>query len=152
MANEKAFVNLDNARLDEQRAVMNIIVEDGVCPFCPEYLARYHKKPILREGEFWILTDNQWPYEHTKNHLLAITKNHVEAIDELSPEAYAELMEHFRWAIKERNITGGGIAMRFGEPEKSGGTVRHLHAQLIEPDIESPDYEPVRVKIGKSKK
>jgi ATP adenylyltransferase len=150
MAND--FVNVDHARLEEQRIVMNTIVADGVCPFCPEYLARYHKLPILREGEFWILTDNQWPYEHTKNHLLAITKKHIENISDLPAEAYAELMEHFQWAIKERNISGGGVSMRFGDSDKSGGTVKHLHAQLVEPDIDAPDYEPVRIKIGKSKK
>jgi ATP adenylyltransferase len=146
------FVNLNNARIDEQRKVMQQIISDDVCPFCMENLSAYHKKPILRDGTYWILTDNQWPYEHTKNHLLAIAKDHVEHFWELPHDAYSELMEQLAWAVKERKIDGGGIVMRFGDPHKSGGTVRHLHAQLVEPDLDSSGYEPVRIKIGESKK
>lgn len=149
---QKTYVNLQNARVEEQRQVMEQIVQDQVCPFCPDSLSKYHKRPILREGIYWVLTENQWPYEHTKQHLLAITKEHIEDLDELSPEAFAELMEHFKWAITDREIPGGGISMRFGDPEKSGGTVRHLHAQLVEPDLNDPAYEPVRIKIGQSLK
>ena len=63
-----------------------------------------------------------------------------------------ELGEHFKWGTKEFNIKGGGIVMRFGDSDLAGSTVRHLHAQLIEPDLNSPGYEPVRAKIGISKK
>ena len=149
---EKAFVNLNNARVDEQRDTMNRIVEDGVCPFCRDHLAKYHKKPILREGTHWLLTTNQWPYEHTKHHLLAIATEHVEHFCDLPEGALEELGGHFAWATKEFEIPGGGILMRFGPYEKAGSTVRHLHAQLIEPDLDSPGYEPVRAKIGRSSK
>ena len=150
--NDKEFVNLNNARVDEQREVMSQIITDGLCPFCSENLAKYHKKPTLREGACWILTSNQWPYEHTKHHLLAIAKIHVEHIDALPPGAMDELGEHFKWGTKEFNIKGGGIVMRFGDSDLAGSTVRHLHAQLIETDLNSPGYEPVRAKIGISKK
>jgi ATP adenylyltransferase len=145
------YVDLRNARVDEQRAVMNKIVQDGVCPFCMEHLAKYHSKPALREGAHWILTENQWPYEHTKRHFLAITKVHLEHIKDLPAGAMEELGEHFSWAAKEFGIEGGGVVMRFGNSDLAGSTVAHLHAQLIEPDIHSPGYEPVRAKIGRSR-
>jgi len=151
MDEKREFVELKNARVDEQRAVMEQIIEDGVCPFCPENLRRYHTQPVLREGAYWILTFNQWPYEHTKHHLLAIAKKHIEHLNDLPEDAGAELIEHFKWAAQEYEMHGGGIAMRFGAPHLSGGTVLHLHAQLIHPDTDAPDYEPTRIKIGKPK-
>jgi hypothetical protein len=44
------------------------------------------------------------------------------------------------------------MAMRFGETKYSAGTVKHLHAQFIVPDVDQPDFEPVRIKIGSSTK
>jgi diadenosine tetraphosphate (Ap4A) HIT family hydrolase len=151
MKDGNKFVDLDNARVDDQRHVMENIIADDVCPFCTENLAKYHKRPIVREGMFWLLTTNQWPYKHTKHHFLAIAKEHVERIQDLPAGALQELGEHFAWAIETNNIGGGGFFMRFGNPDLAGSTVRHLHAQLVEPDLEDPEYEPVRAKIGKSK-
>jgi ATP adenylyltransferase len=152
MSTGKEFVDLNNARVEEQRAVMEQIIKDGVCPFCPENLARYHKPPILREGAHWVLTTNQWPYKHTKHHLLAIAKTHVEHLAALPAGSMEELGEHFAWAVTKFDIKGGGMIMRFGDSDLAGSTVvQHLHAQLIEPDLNSPGYEPVRAKIGKSR-
>lgn len=147
---KNGYVYVPNSRGDEQRDVMEKIVRDKVCPFCMEHLAKYHKKPILRESEHWILTENQWPYEHTRRHLLAITKTHVESMDELPAGAGEELFDLFRWAVRELDIRGGGFSVRFGDHEHSGGSVTHLHAQLVEPNLDDPTYEPVRIKIGKS--
>ena len=144
----KEFVDLSNARLDEQRKVMEKIVADGKCPFCAENLFSYHKKPILKETPLWILTENQWPYNNTKLQLLAIYKPHAERLSELPDQAGAELLELFKWAEKEYGLPGGGFAMRFGDTKHSGGTVRHLHAQFIQPDLEKQGYEAVRFKIG----
>jgi ATP adenylyltransferase len=145
----KTFVDLDNSREDDQRAVMAGIVEAEHCPFCLENLRKYHKQPIVRETEYWLLTPNQWPYNHTKIHLLAIYKTHAERLSDLPPEAGADLLALMQWAEKEYNVPGGGWAMRFGDTNYSAGTVLHIHAQFLVPDLESPGYEPVRFKIGK---
>jgi diadenosine tetraphosphate (Ap4A) HIT family hydrolase len=142
---------LDNARKDDQRDVMREIIAAGECPFCAENLRKYHKQPIVRETEHWLLTPNQWPYNHTKIHLLAIYKTHAERLSELTLEAGADLLALMQWAEKEYNVPGGGWAMRFGDTDHSAGTVLHIHAQFLVPDLESPGYEPVRIKIGKRK-
>lgn len=155
MANQSGadakFVDIDNARVDEQRRVMSEIIDAAHCPFCLENLRQYHKQPILKEGKYWLLTTNQWPYEHTKVHLMLIYKEHVEHLSEMNPSAGVELIELAQWAVKEYSIPGGGLAMRFGDTNYSAGTVAHLHAQLLQPDIDAPDYDdkPVKVKIGK---
>lgn len=143
-------VDLDNARVPEQIAEMEVILESGHCPFCPEHLGKHHPLDTLKEGKYWLLTPNQWPYEHTKVHLLAIYKTHAEDLSELDPASGAELIELLQWAQKEFDVKGGGWAMRFGDTNYSAGSVQHMHAQFIQPDIDDPDYKPVRVKLGKS--
>ena len=143
------FIRLENARTEEQGSVMRQIAKDNVCPFCSEHLSTYHKKPILTEGKHWVLTENQWPYEGTKVHLLAITKKHATSIADLSPEASAELFELFKNAAKDFGIIGGTLAIRFGPSTKYASSVFHLHAHLIEPDVENSNHQGVKFPVSK---
>jgi diadenosine tetraphosphate (Ap4A) HIT family hydrolase len=145
-----SFINLDNTRLEEQQRVMEEILRQGHCPFCEENLLKYHKQPILKESTHWRLTYNQWPYENTRLHLLAIYKAHAVALHEITPAAGQELIELLQWAEKEFDVPGGSFAMRFGDTDYSAGTVNHIHAQFIVPELNAPTYQPVRFKIGKS--
>lgn len=144
-----AFVDLENSRLDDQREVMQEIINQNHCPFCIENLRKYHKEPILKEGEHWLITPNQWPYDFTKVHLLAIYKKHATTLQELDPAAGKELFSMMAELEKEMKIPGGGIAMRFGDTNYSAGTVNHIHVQFLVPDIDAPDFKPVRIKVGK---
>lgn len=149
MNNKKTqYINLNSARLDEQTEVMEEIQADGACPFCQENLQRYHKKPILKNGKFWTVTYNQWPYENTKIHLLLIYKEHAVKLSELDPAAGSELIQIVQEFEKENNIAGGGVIIRFGDTDHSAGSVNHLHAQLIVPNIDNKNFIPVRVKLG----
>lgn len=150
----KKFVDLENARYSDQRQVMETIIKEGHCPFCPGNWQKYNPDPPLRVGKHWFLTKNKWPYENTKNHFLLVTHQHVESFKELSSEAAAELFELTTWAIEKFELAGGALALRFGDTDYSAGTVQHLHAQLIQPDIHLPNYSdnPVKLKIGKTKK
>lgn len=141
-------VNLSNARTEQQRGVMEAIATDGDCPFCPEHLAKYHKNPIIRTGENWLLTANQWPYENTRVHMLAIAAYHVETLDGLKTGAFEELGDHMRWATREYAVKAGGVAMRFGDTSLTGASVSHLHAHLIVPDPNKPPEAKVKFKIS----
>ncbi len=141
-------------RRDDQRAVMEDIKAQGHCPFCRENLDKYHKNPILKEGKFWLLTENQWPYEKIKHQLLAIYKTHIEHITEIDPEAGSELIRMFAEEAKKRNMSGGGVAIRFGSSPHGnyGSSVLHIHAHLIEPDLEAlGETEAWRFKFGEPK-
>jgi diadenosine tetraphosphate (Ap4A) HIT family hydrolase len=146
------FVHLGNARTKEQEAVMQKSIADGVCPFCSENVSKYHKKPIYAEGTYWLLTENQWPYDGAKNHLLAITKEHVESLQDLDPQAGTELFELFQKEMKERGIDGGTMALRFGSHPKYANTVKHLHAHLIDPDVEDPAHPGIKFTVSKAAK
>lgn len=144
-------VDVDNARYEDQRQVMEDIMAEGHCPFCEENLKKYHKQPILKEGQFWLVTTNQWPYAHTQQHFLLIYRQHVVNLAGMDPEAGKELVELAQWLEKEYQVEGGGMAMRFGDTDYSAGTVAHLHVQFLQPSITDPDFEPVRIKIGKDR-
>ncbi|PIP60720.1 hypothetical protein COX00_01680 [Candidatus Uhrbacteria bacterium CG22_combo_CG10-13_8_21_14_all_47_17] len=151
---DNRFISMGAVRREDQRAVMEEIKEQGHCPFCIENLEKYHKNPILKEGKFWLLTENQWPYAKVKQQLLAIYKTHIEHISEMDPEAGRELVELFTEEAKKRNIKGGGIAMRFGSSEHGnyGSSVLHIHAHLIEPDLEAlGENEAWKFKFGQPK-
>ncbi len=142
------FVDVSNARVDEQRQVMEKIVEANECPFCQSNLEKYHREPILMESHHWLVTRNQWPYEHTSFHFLLIAKVHVEHLRDLPAEAGTELIELVKKLDDLYHFEGGGLAIRFGSTQYSAGTVAHLHAQIVIPDVQAPDFEPVRIKIG----
>ena len=146
------FVDVQNAREEEQRAVMQTIIDNAECPFCPANVRKYHKQPFLKEGTYWRLTTNQWPYPHTKHHFLLIYREHIEKLAQLDPAAGVELLQMCQWLEQEYQIPGGGLAMRFGDTDYSAGTVAHLHAQLLVPDIMAAEYDdkPVKVTIGKT--
>lgn len=148
------FINTAAIRREDQRKVMEEIERNDHCPFCPENLSKYHKKPIIKEGKFWLLTENQWPYEKIKHQLLAIYKTHIEHLNDMDPEAAKELFEMFKEEAKKRAIAGGGVAMRFGSsPDGNyGSSVLHLHAHLIEPDLKALNSdESFKFKFGQPK-
>ena len=150
MKKNTSFVDLDNAREDEQRKVMKEIIAQQHCPFCLENIDKYHT-PTIKETGHWLFTKNRWPYKNAKYHFLIIYKKHAEKISDLDPSAGTELFKLLAWAEKKYQIPGGGWSMRFGSTDYSAGSVNHLHVQLIAPDIEKEDFLPVRLKIGKEK-
>jgi len=148
MKGKNRTIDLNNIHDEEQGRVMERIEKDGVCPFCLENFTKYHKKPILKEGKYWLLTENEWPYKNTRVHMLAVHKEHIESIAQMKTEAFAELGELFKWVVEEYAVAGGGLFMRFGETKYTGGSVTHLHAQILQADIDSPGYEKLKVRLG----
>jgi len=145
------FVNLDNTRQRSDGVygkVIEQIKKDAVCPFCPENLAKYHKNPIVIDGKYWLLTNNLYPYEGAKFHALLIHKEHIVLFDQITEEAWSELRAVIKQFTEERNIPGGALVMRFGNPAYTGASVQHLHAQLVSPDGEDKDRKPIVARIG----
>ena len=140
------YVDIENARGEEYRKLITQIIEDDVCPFCEENLEKYHREPIIRKTNFWILTKNQNKYPGAKTHLVAILRHHAKDLSDMKSGAMEDLIDLFIWVQKHYKIKGGGFSMRFGETALSGASVKHLHAQFFEPE------DLVTIFIGKSKK
>lgn len=138
-------MNLQNARNDLQIENMKKIAKEGFCPFCPEHLKKYHKPPIVKTGQYWIVTPNMYPYENIKYQFLYIPLEHLTNSKDLRPEMWTELQELIDWTLKEYDIAGGTFLMRSGDMEKTGGTVLHLHAQFI---VGSDPQKPVITRVG----
>jgi diadenosine tetraphosphate (Ap4A) HIT family hydrolase len=145
------FVNFDNTTHRPTGTYANVIEQikkDGVCPFCPESVAKYHKNPILKEGKFWVLTHNMYPYEGTKFHELLIHKTHITSFSEISKEAWDELNDFIKDFTGENKIPGATFFMRFGDTRYTGASVSHLHANLVSPDGENKERKPIIARIG----
>lgn len=143
-------VLLENAREESQSEVMKDILEIGACPFCPENLKSFHRKEIINEGRFWVLTESQWPYKNTAIHLLIIAKKHWERLSDIEASAGVELFEICRQVEEKYKVPGGALTIRFGDPKFNSSSVRHLHAHIIVPavvDDSDKDYLPLKFKI-----
>ncbi|MAG12402.1 hypothetical protein CL630_01155 [bacterium] len=144
----KKQVNIQNARKGQYYRVIEQIEKDGVCPFCPKHLLTYHKKPILRRGKHWLVTENMYPYKNARMHFLLIHRKHIISITQKSESAWVELLRHYKWLIKKHNVKGGSVMLRFGSTAHTGASVEHLHAQLIIGDREAKNYKPIVTQVG----
>lgn len=147
---EKKHVRVESAdyRPDgTYKSVLQNIESDGVCPFCAEQLATYHKKPILHEGKSWLLTENMYPYENSSVHLLVIHKSHIEHMSELTAESWSELRDITVTELRRRGILGATFMMRFGDTRFNGASVNHLHAQVIAGSGDK-DAKPILTRVG----
>lgn len=146
------YVNLANARYADQRAFMEEINRAGVCPFCPEHRTQFPLEPAVREGRYWVLVPNRWPYKSTRLHLLAVLQRHAITLRDLAPKEWAELLTLLQWVEEAYvpSVVSGAIGIRFGDPNQNGASVEHLHAHLIiaDPDVTRPGYERVRFPMG----
>jgi ATP adenylyltransferase len=146
----KSFVNPENTKhrpSGTYSKVINQIGKDGVCPFCPEHLARYHPNPILHEGEHWLYTNNAYPYQGSVHHFLLIHKAHIEAFSEITPTAWLELQGLINAITEKHRIKGGALVCRFGETKYTGASVTHLHLQIIVGSGVT-GAEPVLMRVG----
>lgn len=145
---KKSHVNLHHARTDYARGVMKQIEKDGVCPFCMEHFLKYHTKPILSKGRYWVFTENFDPYAGSKHHLFAVYKTHAVSLDEIPGDAAAELFKGFSKLAKKRKIRGATMFMRYGDTDYTGGTIDHLHAHLVSGTSRQKSKEPLFTWIG----
>lgn len=146
---ESAYLNIGNARTPEQQALMQKIINDGVCPFCAEHFKKYHPKPILKETDHWFFTENMSPYAGTKHHFIFVYKTaHITDPRGLHPEALTELFSLVNEAISDLDMPGGAFFMRFGDTKYNGSSVEHLHAHLLMGEGNAEGHQPVRVKLG----
>ncbi len=137
------YVNEKNTEArtnDGYGKVITQIAQEGICPFCPEHLTKYHKHP-LEEKKFWWLTDNAWPYKPRKHHRLLISKTHIVHFTEITPEAWGEIREIVAAEVKRLNIEGGTFILRFGDTGFTGGSVSHLHLHLFQSDPKDSSYD-----------
>lgn len=136
---------LGNARNDEQLAQMRRLEADGVCLFCPPNLG--NGKRLLHRTEHWSVTPNEFPYRGTRLHVMLVPDEHVTDMADLSSTAQQDFWAALTWVRDHYRLAHYGLAVRNGQSEFTGGTIRHLHIHVLQGD---PGKEPVRVKLSSS--
>ncbi len=146
-------VNMRHVRTKKQQELYKKIAEDDICSFCADFCSghspTYHPNPILKETEWWALTENMEPYAGAKLHFLIVYKKHVFG-PPLQLEAWVELGEIVEWTIKNYDLPAGGFYFRFGETDFTGSSVQHFHANIIFGG--EKDGEKLKIKLGYTKK
>ncbi|MBI4101094.1 HIT domain-containing protein [Candidatus Microgenomates bacterium] len=145
-------IHLEHARTDDQLRKMEDIAERGICFMCPEQIPEFYQQEdgLIEEGEHLYLVHNGYPYENTDYHIMAIPKQHVTRLEELSQDFWLEALEFFKQLEASFGISGGAIAMRFGNPAETGATVHHLHIHFIVPSRDiGPNDQPVRFRMSR---
>lgn len=146
-------IYLEHARREDQLADMENIAERDICFMCQENIPEFYEQRggLIDEGQYTFLVLNGYPYENTRHHYMVIPKEHITSLEELNDETLLEMLSFYRKLEKELEITGGAIAMRFGNPAETGATVHHLHMHLIVPSEDlGPGDKPVRFRISRS--
>jgi diadenosine tetraphosphate (Ap4A) HIT family hydrolase len=149
-------LNYNNARSEEQEKRMQLAEEKRVCPFCPNGLKIIHQKEIIHQNSSWYFTESAFPYEGTEHHYLINPIRHITKVNEITKNEWMDFGEIFNYAITNRQVAGGGIFLRFGEMEKTGSSVEHLHFQLVSGDSseleKEESRESIKIKLGYKKK
>jgi ATP adenylyltransferase len=147
----RPHVDVQNAKTragGEYAEALTRIAAEGVCPFCEPHLARHHPKPVLFRNDYWIVTENAYPYAGVRHQWVIIFREHVESAAMLPAEAWAALGDAYQRLVRDWRVEGGALLLRTGLTEFTGASVAHLHAQLISGHRRRPDSEPLRALVG----
>jgi diadenosine tetraphosphate (Ap4A) HIT family hydrolase len=146
MSERRPLYNLDAAREQEQRRYMEELEAAGICVFCPEHVARYHREPVEQTGTYWYVTRNDYPYEGAAAHYLIVARRHVASFDELPDEAGAELWEIRRELKRRLAPLALATVERSGDMRFNGGSVAHLHVHLVA--LDATPAKTVRFRVS----
>lgn len=140
--------NLGVARSKDQLKQMQDLAGRGVCAFCPEHIEAEHREPIELNTGHWLVTKNDYPYEHTTLHLLLIPHEHVRTFSALSPAARTDFAETIQKVEAQWKLGSYALGMRSGDMRYNGGSVEHLHAHIVVGNVDEAGHEPVRFKMS----
>lgn len=145
-------LHIRHARSADQVDKMRSIEGRGICFMCNEHVQEFYDESgdLLHAGEFVNLVRNQFPYEQAALHYLLIPKRHVTTLAELDIPEFQEMLEIAQAVEQNENLQGGGLAMRFGNPELTGATVSHLHMHLLVADENiGPNDKPLKFRLSR---
>lgn len=143
------FVDRRHAKSDQYARDLAEIQAQGVCPLCPDvFPGKWHTNPILNTIGSWLITRNMHPYPNAQEHFLIVGERHIENITELLPDDLAAIHQLACWATLEFHLPGGLLALRFGNTEFTGATVKHLHAHLVVPAEIDGQVQVVNIPVG----
>jgi diadenosine tetraphosphate (Ap4A) HIT family hydrolase len=104
---------------------------ESTCIFCDERAGSEHAAEVIKTGDYWYVTTNDFPYEGTVAHYLIVARDHVNSFDQLPDAAGAELWS-LRRLLKARVAAPAFATVeRSGDMRLNGGSVEHLHVHMV---------------------
>ena len=137
------YIYPPTARTQEQLDIMMYDEANDIDPLAPDVIDQ-DKQKILFMGDYWFAAENRFPREGSEKHLLIIAKVPMYSVDDITPEAWMDLQKVWKKLVVEENLEGGGFCLRFGNPAKSGASLKRLHVNVIMPKA----GEKVKFPIG----
>lgn len=137
------YIYPPTARTQDQLDVMLKAEAEDRDPLALENIDQ-EKQAIILVGKHWFAAENRYPREGSEQHLLIIAKDPMYTVEDITPEAWTELYDVWKKLIDERKLTGAAFCMRFGDPARSGASLKRLHVNVIMPIKD----EKVRFPIG----
>jgi diadenosine tetraphosphate (Ap4A) HIT family hydrolase len=138
MADSSTLGTMENVHSLAYRAHMEGTIAKGKCPLCDPLDPEINK--VIRETAHFRLWANPFAYAHHEHHLIIAPVAHVTDIAEITPEMWGEIGALVRWAVREFDIKGGGLVMRFGDSKFTASTLHHLHMHIQVPDLTGPAF------------
>lgn len=143
-----SFYYLGNSRNDEQLAEMIRLERQSKCLFCSDELGADPVNRVLARTDSWIITENRYPYQGAKLHLLLVPVQHVTDIVDLPEDALMDFWAALKWIKASFRLDFYGLGIRCGDCRFTGGTIRHVHVHVVVGDVADPGHEPVRLKLS----
>lgn len=112
--------------------------ERGTCPLCDERSRASEKLIRTSRDASWRIWHARFPAPHSATHLVIAPVRHLTHPEQMSDKDWKALSELTKFAIMPApeglGLPGGGVLMRFGNPDLNAGSIRHIHANIIVPD------------------
>lgn len=127
------FIYPPNARKQEQLDIMIDRENKNEDPLDPSII----DQEILFTTKYWYISKNRFPYDGVEEQFLVAAKDGVYDIKDMSPEMFEEINEIWKKLIVDYNLDGGALCFRYGNPSKSGASLKRIHFHVIMPKEEN---------------
>lgn len=140
-----------NGRTKEQILKMKRLTREKKCPLCRKDFEVVHASPVVKEGKYWLITDNDFPYDGTRFHFMLVAQKHIVDVSEVDDKGWIEFGDMLNFIKTKWKISGGTLLMRTGNMSFTGATIAHLHAHFIVGGKSKKSSEWINAKVGYKK-
>lgn len=133
------YIYPPNVRHQEQLDIMMDLEGKGLDPLDVNII----EQEVLFTTDNWYVSRNRFPYEGAEHQFLIVANKPVLTTEQITPEMWAELQLIWFSLVETYNIPGGALCARFGDPSRSGASLKRFHVHLISPKEENKVRFPV---------
>lgn len=126
------YIYPPNARKQEQLDIMMNREANGEDPLDPSII----EQEILFTTKYWYISENRFPYDGVEHQFLVASRGEIYSLEEMPKAMFDEIEDVWKKLAVEYNVDGGALCFRWGNPAKSGASLKRLHFHVIMPKEE----------------